>query len=402
MELVVSTRRLASLGGSETYALTVAQQLERLGHRVTLHAEVLGEIAKIAERRGALIADDEAALPAAPDAVLVQDGVSSLKLADRYPGVPQVFVCHADAIDLQAPPQLPGVVSTLVVLNDRVRRRVAALAEHAEIVRLRQPVDVDWFTPSAPLRPRAERVLVLSNYMRGARSELVERICTELGLVCQVTGSHGEVLEDPRTAILDADIVIGYGRSILEAMACGRAAYVFDHKGGDGWVTPDRHPVLEADGFGGRAEPRVITASQLREELGSYDPEMGIANRDLAIAHHAAHTHAADLVSLFEGLRPSGQRAPGDPLRELERLIRRQSETEARVAALRAENEGLREELDATRRIAAQHHADTENLRSALGQLKRTRRYRIAAALARPLDVLRANRMDERLEQPDN
>ena len=40
----------------------------------------------------------------------------------------------------------------------------------------------------------------------------------------------------------DADIVVGYGRSVLEAMAMGRAAYVWDHAGGDGWVTPETYP----------------------------------------------------------------------------------------------------------------------------------------------------------------
>ena len=395
MELVFSTRRFASLGGSETYVLTVAQQLERLGHTVTVHAEVLGEMAEIAARRGVPVAEDEASLPARPNAVFVQDGVSSLKLADRYPEVRQVFVCHADAIDLQMPPQLPGVVSKLVVFNDRVQRRMAALSERAPIVRLRQPVDVDWFTPNAPIRASAERVLVFSSYMRGPRRELVERVCLELGLACRVVGSHGEVLHDPRGAILDADIVIGYGRSILEAMASGRAAYVLDHKGGDGWVTPDRYPALEADGFGGRAEPAVVSSERVRQELGLYDPEMGIANRDLAVLRHAAHTHAADLVKVLEAPEPS-RRDPGLPLREVARLTRRQSETEARVAALMLENEGLRNELNNERRLAASHYADVENLRSVFAELKGTRRYRMASALAKPLDALRRRRRDKR------
>jgi hypothetical protein len=325
----------------------------------------------------------------------VQDGVSSLKLADRYPGVRQVFVCHADAIDLQTPPQLPGVVSKLVVFNDRVQRRMAAMAERAEIVRLRQPVDIDWFTPSAPIGARAERLLVISNYLRGPRLEVVEQACADLGLASRLIGTHGEALDDPRSAILDADIVLGYGRSVLEAMACGRAAYVFDHKGGDGWVTPDSYRALEADGFGGRAGSRVITSQRLRQDLSSYHPEMGIANRDLAVARHAAHAHAADLVNVLEAPPPRTPR-PDLPLGELARLARRQSETEGRVAALMLENEGLRNKLNDERRLAASHYADVENLRSVLAELKGTRRYRIASALAKPLDALRRRRSDKR------
>src|SRR5687767_12775116 len=109
MELVLSTYALAAFGGSETYLVTVAQQLERLGHRVTVHALELGQAAVAARQRGVRVAAEADELPPGPDAILVQDAVTSLELAQRYPGVPQLFISHADAIALQAPPQTPGV-----------------------------------------------------------------------------------------------------------------------------------------------------------------------------------------------------------------------------------------------------------------------------------------------------
>jgi len=45
------------------------------------------------------------------------------------------------------------------------------------------------------------------------------------------------------TAMDDVDIVVGYGRSIVEAMARGKAVHVFDHAGADGWLTPGCSPV---------------------------------------------------------------------------------------------------------------------------------------------------------------
>ena len=42
----------------------------------------------------------------------------------------------------------------------------------------------------------------------------------------------------------DVDIVVGYGRSIVEAMVTGgKAVHVFDHAGADGWLTPGCSPV---------------------------------------------------------------------------------------------------------------------------------------------------------------
>jgi len=399
VEIVFSTHHLASLGGSETYLVTVAEQLERLGHAVTIHALELGEMADIARERGLRVATGERDLPDACDAVLAQDGVTSLALADRYPTSPQLFIVHADAIDLVMPPQLPDVAGALVVLNDRVARRMGALAREYEIVRLRQPIDLQRFAPRGPIAPRPRRVLLLGNYLWGDRRDLIEEACAELGIPCVQAGRHGTATAAPELAIGEADIVVGKARTVLEAMACGRAAYVYDHNGGDGWVTPERYPALEADNFAGRATPEVIDAERLRHDLAAYRPEMGTANRDLALLHHGAGPHAEALVAAVRRLAPRAARPPG-PLRELGRLVRLQWQAESRAAALavelqlervrlrelEAERDRLATELGASRGAAA----DAAAASRALDDLTATRRYRLAQALARPLDRLRA------------
>jgi hypothetical protein len=381
MELVLGTHGFAGFGGSETYLMTVAQQLERLGHRVTVQAAELGPMADAAEARGVRIARRAEDLPEAPHATIVQDGVMALELAKRYPGVAQLFVGHADAIDLQLPPQLPGVVSAVVIFNDRVAERIAASALEVETVRLRQPIDLDWFAPAGRPRDRPQRLLAFSNYLRGPRRELVDRVCGRLGIEVMDVDTDGGRREDPRGAILAADVVLGYGRSVLEGMACGRPAYVFDHKGGDGWVTPESYPALEADGFGGRASETLVTAERLSEDLARYQPEMGVTNRDLAVAHHAANRHAAELVELLRRLVPQPALENG-MLPELARLSRVQWQFEHRALEAVRENHALREELEAA--TAAASHA-----RERLRLVKATRRYRLGATLGRLADAAR-------------
>jgi len=348
MELILSTYGLKGFGGSETYLLTTAEHLERLGHRVTLTAVELGPMADKARARGVRVAEYPEALPDGPDAVLVQDGVTSLELANRFPDTPQLFISHADAIDFQAPPQLAGAVSGVVVFNDRVAERVRGSALDVDVWRLRQPIDVDWFSPDGVARSRPQRLLAFSNYLRGPRRAFLHAACADLDIELVQVGHPAGVHHDPRRAILEADIVVGYGRSILEAMACGRAAYVFDHKGGDGWVTPAAYPVLEADGFGGRATSTTVTSGRLRDDLGCYDVAMGVSNRDLAVGRHAAHQHAAELVQVIERFA-SRPRVADDLLPELARVVRVQSQFEQRAIALAQENQTLREELDALR-----------------------------------------------------
>ena len=105
MELVLSTSSLESLGGSETYLLTIGDQLQRMGHEVLLHALDHGAASEMAQELGLRICRQNRELPDEPDALIVQDGVVAYELAARYPSVPQVFVAHSDVFDLQLPPQ---------------------------------------------------------------------------------------------------------------------------------------------------------------------------------------------------------------------------------------------------------------------------------------------------------
>jgi hypothetical protein len=74
LRLVLATNRFAEIGGSETYLLTVAEQLMRLGHGVTIYATELGKMAELARERGVEVAAEEDDLPAACDVALTQDG----------------------------------------------------------------------------------------------------------------------------------------------------------------------------------------------------------------------------------------------------------------------------------------------------------------------------------------
>ena len=399
MRLVLGTHHFSSLGGSETYLLTIAEQLQRLGHQVTVFASEVGEMAEMAHGRGVAVSPKLAALPDGCDAIVSQDAVSALALTERYPRQPLIFVVHGTGRELMAPPQLEATVSAVVVMNDRVARRVAGLARQHEVLRLRQPIDVDRFNPRGAIRPRPRTVLLLGNNLRGLRKDMIVSVCEELGLECVQIGRHGTADAAPEIAINRADIVMGYGRSVLEGMACARAAYVFDHLGGDGWVTPERYPVLEADGFGGRAERDLIDRRRLREDLLEYAPEMGLANRDLVVHEHDASRHGQELSIALKRLVP---RAPVDaPLDEMARLVRLQWQSDSRAGMLAVENAILIEERERERAAAAEHveqsrleREELESRRQALERemrdLKSTRRYRLAAAVAGPLDRLRA------------
>lgn len=398
MEILLSAPHLAGPGGVQTYMLAIAVQLERLGHGVWLWAEKQGEMAELARSRGLRVAGCSAELPARCDALLAQDGATALALAPRYPDAARAIVVHGTDFDLNLPPQLAGVVQAAVVMNDHTERRVRAAAVPLELLRLRQPIDHLQFKPVGAVREQVERVLLLGNYLDGARrDELVER-CRLAGIAVDEVGRHGRPLLDPRPAIAAADVVIGQGRCLLEAMACGRGAYSFAPSCGDGWVTPGTYPAIEADAFRGSAtgtalSPRDVVAELLRMPRG-----IGGAGRALVVAHHQAVAHVDALAALLGRLVPAPPPA-ASVAAELARAKR--AEYAAAVALMDVQRDlhaAYRHAADLEAACAAWQdratgaEADAAAARAHVELLKGTLRWRLAASVAKPLDRARAAR----------
>jgi len=384
MELVLATSSLANPGGSETYLVTVAAQLQRLGYGVTLYAQTLGPIAQEARAHGLRIAGELEQLPESCDAVLVQDGAVSYQLAGHYRDAPQLFRAASELHDLQLPPNLPGVVGKVIVLSDRVARRVRALAQAHDVVRLRQPVDTERFKPIAPINAVPRRAVLLGNYLQGQRLRTIVAALADSGIECVQVGRNGSVSLQPEQAIWDADIVVAKGRAALEGMACGRAVFVYDEFGADGWITAERYPAIEADNFAGQATDMSSDPDRLRDELSAYSADMAIVNRDLALRNHGARAHANELSTLFAGAAAPSPPA-GSPLPELSRLVRLQWQTAGQLDALE------RTHAQAWARVAELEHS-LEVLSAEYSRMKaiaQTRRYRAAMALGRLADRLR-------------
>lgn len=391
MRILITQARFG-VGGTETYSMTVAEHLEQLGHGVTLHAaEARAEGRELASSRGLRLVVGEAPELDEADAAITQDTAGAYLLADRRAGMPLVSVTHG-LERFEQPAQLTPAPPA-VVLNDRVARHAAALSWQPRVVRLRQPIDIKRFRPRAPIAPRARRVLLFSNYLGEPRLRILQEVCDELGLELVRRGLAGETTVSPQEAIAGADIVVGYGRSLLEGMAMGRAAYVWDYAGGDGWVTPDNYEALEADGFSGAATDDVVDADRLRADFAAYRQELGPFNFDLVRKHHSAARHAEALVDVLElAEAPVG----GAGLEALSLLARAEARASDRATSLEAENRRIWEELEVLRlRTEGADEAAGEEQRrrlaaeAELGKVLGSRSWRLAERLRRPLARLR-------------
>lgn len=356
VQTVIGTLALAYPGGTESYCITIAHELDRLGHDVTLFADELGPLAERLSAEGMDVVGSADGLPARCDAVIANDAITAGVLAERYPQTRLVYCLHNVLLDAQLPPLEPGVIAAIVAPSERFAAYARALAIDVPVVRLAQPIDIERFAPTQPPGVTPRRALLLSHYLEGRRRAALVDAWTAAGIECVQVGVRDEVAFDAAEEIAEADIVVGKGRAALEGMACGKAVYVFDTWGGDGWVTADSYAAFEADNFAGLTTERPVGPADLAADLDRYDPDMGWINRELVVTHHLSRAHVHGLVEILRGAEPrardsvTSSAATARTVRSAWRAQRRAMSLEGQVADLRTQVR----ELERDRRAAWQ------------------------------------------------
>lgn len=304
MRLIIALRSFNEPGGLQTFILTLVEALLPLGHDVAIFSPNLGRLAQYGRERHLTIVDRLADLPVDVDATIASDRVLALDLAVAFPTARRAFLMHCDG-EFWLPPEQPGIVAMTLAPNDRLATMARGCVGAGQVVRIRQPVDLVRFSRRGPANSPPVRVLLLSNYAAhpNQRSELLRSAWSQRDLQWRQLGGDNAVIET-ESEIAMSDIVVGYGRAILEGMSCARPAFVHEHSGSDGWVTPDNYERLEADGFTGASGLRSATLADLQRDFDLYDPFLGEAGRDLIRAHHDSRRIAADIVAHIGSLDP--------------------------------------------------------------------------------------------------
>ncbi len=289
--------------GVPTYVLTLSRELKRRGHRVVVYcpregggpmAPLLDVVRRVSE------------LPEAIDAILVHHRSLASSLRDRFRGVPMIFVAHGVFSPESAPPDVP--VDRYVAINEQTAVQLVEYNVPMDRIDLvRDFVDVDRFHPASELRKEKPRVLFLSNYKRWNNYFFAFDACAALGLPFRAVGSpYGRSVSVERD-INEADVVLSWGRGVLEAMACGRAVISYDQARlcqedmyttvtGDGYLTIGRYFISRQRNFGPVGCCWTFSSAvDVARELRLYDPADGEANRALALLHHG-HVAGVDAV----------------------------------------------------------------------------------------------------------
>ena len=355
MKILLTNHHLALLGGTETASYTLALALRDAGHEVSVATVEPGAVSEALEKEGFELTVELGGWRGRPfDIIHAHHNAMALTARYHFPRTPMIFVGHGILPELEQPPSVDLGIGVFAGVSEEVSEAWRANYGIKEVEVVRNAVDCERFRPREPLHSELRRVLVLSNHFPDELRAVVDRACELAGAEVGYTGLEDGAVWNTEETINGADLVISLGRGIVEAMACGRAALVFDWHGADGIVTADNYFETRKHNFSGRRFGHALDAEGLAGELKKYRPAMGDANRALALEHHDIGKAVKRYEELYrrainagapEGLPP----LPGPEIEAFQQMWREHVALKAEARRLASEHQRLRMELDSIR-----------------------------------------------------
>lgn len=283
MKILMTNRTMGTPGGSETWVLTTAREMKRNGHEVTIwtpgsYALIHTEFPKHTPGNS-----------------------YDLGLINHMPVVKEGLLSTCDVVVHTRHGVIPGIeqprdgADHYVAVSEESQRYNESIGYPTSVIR--NGIDMERFemrdtAPSEGLR----RILILSN---NAEREWQQRVMKAFpdANVNAIGRAFGH-LEDVRSFMTSADLVITLGRGCYEAMAIGTPVLIADHKAADGLATPDSLLDFRKNNCSGRFSNHTPTVDWLRQELADYDPTIGPVMRVYVEKNNDVRKTAAEYLSL--------------------------------------------------------------------------------------------------------
>ena len=278
MKIITSAYTL-DRSGTPTYTLTLYNELIRRGHSVLVYSSLSGALAKKMNSTTGLEGAE------APDVILAQHKTCAIKLKNAFPSVPMILITHGIVPEEEQPPRI-DIEHYISVNEQNVENlifRHGVDPNRIEIIR--DFIDTEEFKPIKPLADKP-KVLFISNYKKWRAWQDLTRVCSILGLEFKAVGAPYGRSRNVAETINNADLVISWGRGILEAMACGRPAISYNKRMGAGYITPEVYMENRTYNLGGVRSRYTFDWKELMGEIEKYNPEDGAVNRGLIMKYH--------------------------------------------------------------------------------------------------------------------
>lgn len=341
MKILLGNNTLDLKAGSETWLLTLATELKRLGHDVTAYSPFLGFIAMqleaidvrcISELRGSNPAPTKFSLGMVDneidqdfDVIICNHHKITKDLHAAFPTVPIIAtvhgILHKDVNTGEIWPEHPVTdfkVDQYVAVSPEVQGLLKEVHGLDSVV-IPNFFDLDRFSwrPTPPesgdydgehtlnLR-KPTGFLVNTNYMgkEDPAIQTIMEVSRHYGAQVRALGMNFVESWDIQDAIKDVDVVFGMGRSVLEGFCMGKISVVQGRWGTGGVITQETYPALSESNFSGRSsQGKYASAEELISMIDSaLNHEQFEWQRKTVLANHDVKVAAKRYLEISEGL----------------------------------------------------------------------------------------------------
>ncbi|MDM8176220.1 MULTISPECIES: glycosyltransferase family 4 protein [Olivibacter] len=293
-KVLVATNHLEGVGGSELYTYDLIKAL----------SELLGiEVEYFTFDKG-LISDKiegELKVPFMSkkkyDLIFANHNTTVRELFSR---APIIQICHGVLPELEQPSPLADFH---VAISEEVSLHLNELGYQNEVIL--NGIDIQTKKPTSSPNQKLKRVLSLCQSEKA--NIALKEICASKGLDFSSYNKHKNPIIEVEKVINRFDLVVGIGRSIYDAMACGRPCLIYDNRGyngnrADGYLRPEKFWKYITKNCSGRYLNRQYKETELIREMEKYDPKDGERLREIALSTLNAHDMARNLLLMTDYL----------------------------------------------------------------------------------------------------
>lgn len=292
MKILLGTHYLDKTGGTESYTYALAMELKRLRHEVEHFAIVCGQVSALLEEQGVpFMRSDHYDLVLANHTTVIKEIHSK-----GY----TIQTCHGNIAELEQPSPL---ADAHVAVSEEVRDHLHGLGFHTSAV-IHNGIDCRRFRPKKPIAERLGTVLSLSQSEKA--NDFIRRCCELEGVRFMKCNKFTDNVWAIEEQMNESDLVVGLGRSAYDAMACGRAVLVYDHREymgeflGDGMLTRDNIRHALRCNCSGRASRLKFDEQGFIDEMRKYSPQLGAWGRRYAVHNLNIKRATAKYLEIYE------------------------------------------------------------------------------------------------------
>ena len=246
MKILLTNNHLNTFGGTENWVWTVYTKLKEKGHSVDVYALQVdnSEATKRFDKVFASVPRGEKY-----DLVLCNHNSCLIEVLNRVNADKVKFISHGTIPQLEQP--LLGA-DEYVSISEEVKTHLAKLGYKSTLIR--NPIDLDRFYPTEPLREVPETLFSLCQGQKALDQLRLHFPALEVRTIPTSREKRVTLNRDHYNA---SDVCVGLGRSAMEGLACGRPVLIYDwrHYMGekcDGMITPKNSDVLITKNYSGR------------------------------------------------------------------------------------------------------------------------------------------------------